>query len=355
MPFFSVIVPVYNVERYLSDCLVSLETQSFRDWECICVDDGSTDKSASILVAIVRRDARIRIVHQRNDGVSRARNRALDRVAGHFFLFLDSDDGLFRNALQCCVNILSSRQYEALYTPQSVVPAIDDMAFVPRTEVLCVQVERSVENSTDRLNLLLHGGFGVPWGKVFLTQTYGSYRFPKHLMMMEDLVFWEQTLERPGRWGVLSSSFYVYRHRIGSVTRTASIGKSFSAVKSIVQIAEHLESVWHANAKQWHSFWTRTGGIYENYVERLMHFWPDLPPEVRSELLVVMRRLEVLLANGGIGAPFRFRRRLLSRGCYGVVHWITMFCNLWMAGVARLGQVNRVFCHARSFLSARTI
>ena len=78
-PFFSVIVPVYNVAPYLGECLDSVLAQTFADWECLCTDDGSKDGSDLILDAYARRDPRFRIVHQPNAGVSAARNRALDR------------------------------------------------------------------------------------------------------------------------------------------------------------------------------------------------------------------------------------------------------------------------------------
>lgn len=78
-PFFSVIVPVYNVAPYLGECLDSVLAQTFTDWECLCTDDGSKDGSDLILDAYARRDPRFRITHQPNAGVSAARNRALDR------------------------------------------------------------------------------------------------------------------------------------------------------------------------------------------------------------------------------------------------------------------------------------
>lgn len=91
-PFFSVIVPVYNVAPYLEECLDSVLAQTFPDWECLCTDDGSKDGSDLILDAYARRDPRFRIVHQLNAGVSAARNRALDRLRGQWVGFLDGDD-----------------------------------------------------------------------------------------------------------------------------------------------------------------------------------------------------------------------------------------------------------------------
>ena len=91
-PFFSIIIPVYNVAPYLRECLDSVLAQTFTDWEAICVDDGSTDDSGAILDEYVARDKRFRVIHQKNAGVSAARNRALQVALGEWITFLDGDD-----------------------------------------------------------------------------------------------------------------------------------------------------------------------------------------------------------------------------------------------------------------------
>lgn len=98
--YFTVIIPVYNVESYLCDCLDSVVNQTFPDWEAICVNDGSTDGSAAILDEFAAKDNRIRIVTQSNSGLSAARNAGLDIAKGDYILFLDSDDWLEQNALE---------------------------------------------------------------------------------------------------------------------------------------------------------------------------------------------------------------------------------------------------------------
>ena len=98
--FFSIIIPVYNVEPYLRECLDSVLAQTFPDWEAVCVDDGSTDGSAAILADYAARDSRIRIVTQPNGGLSAARNTGLDYARGDYILFLDSDDWLGHKALE---------------------------------------------------------------------------------------------------------------------------------------------------------------------------------------------------------------------------------------------------------------
>ena len=93
-PFFSLVIPVYKVERFLPDALDSVREQTFTDYEVFCVDDGSPDGSGALLDEAARGDGRLRVIHQRNAGVSAARNRALDHVRGSYVLFLDPDDAI---------------------------------------------------------------------------------------------------------------------------------------------------------------------------------------------------------------------------------------------------------------------
>ena len=91
-PDISIIVPVYNVERYLDECLDSLLEQTHRNIEIICVNDGSTDSSLRILERRASEDGRIRVISQENAGVAHSRNIALDAAQGDYVLFVDSDD-----------------------------------------------------------------------------------------------------------------------------------------------------------------------------------------------------------------------------------------------------------------------
>lgn len=91
-PAISIVMPVYNAEPWLRDCLDSIVAQTFTGWECICVDDGSTDGSPAILDEYASKDSRFRIVRQRNEGPGPARNHALDLAKGRFVCFMDPDD-----------------------------------------------------------------------------------------------------------------------------------------------------------------------------------------------------------------------------------------------------------------------
>lgn len=108
-PLVSVLIPLYNVERYLDDCVRSVVAQTHRDLEIVLVDDGSTDRSGAICDAWAARDARVRVVHTANRGVAAARNRGLDEARGDVVCFVDSDDWIERDLVERVVRIMERR------------------------------------------------------------------------------------------------------------------------------------------------------------------------------------------------------------------------------------------------------
>ena len=110
----SVIIPVYNVEKYLKDCLDSLVNQSFEDLEIICVNDGSTDDSLNILNECRNSDSRIRIITQENRGLGAARNTGLDNAEGKYVYFIDADDYLDLNAFEKFYQISQEKDLDLL-------------------------------------------------------------------------------------------------------------------------------------------------------------------------------------------------------------------------------------------------
>ena len=100
MPRFSIIVPVYNVAKYLRGCLASIQSQTLTDFECLLVDDGSTDASAAIIDEIATADPRFKAFHKQNGGVSSARNMGLDHAQGEYICFVDADDTIASTYLE---------------------------------------------------------------------------------------------------------------------------------------------------------------------------------------------------------------------------------------------------------------
>lgn len=112
----SVIIPVYNVEQYVDECLASVCSQTIADMEIICIDDGSTDGSLTLLKTWERKDSRIRLLcNDRNRGLSYTRNCGLKNAQGKYIYFLDSDDKLFPNALEYLYNLAEKEKTDCIF------------------------------------------------------------------------------------------------------------------------------------------------------------------------------------------------------------------------------------------------
>lgn len=121
MPKISVIITVYNVEKYLSRCLDSVVNQTFKDLEIICVNDGSTDNSAEILDRYASKDKRIIIINQKNGGLSAARNTGLRHASGQYIGFVDSDDWIDIDYYECLIGLAEKNNADIVMAGMRVV------------------------------------------------------------------------------------------------------------------------------------------------------------------------------------------------------------------------------------------
>ncbi len=122
-PLISVIVAVYNMEKYLGNCLDSLVNQTFKDIEIICVNDGSNDNSLSILEEYAAKDKRVIVINQENKGLGGARNTALDVACGKYFCIVDSDDFLDLDSLELRYNAIKKYNCDCVFVDYNIVSA----------------------------------------------------------------------------------------------------------------------------------------------------------------------------------------------------------------------------------------
>lgn len=108
--FVSIVVPVYNVSLYVRECIESIQNQTHQNFECLLVDDGSTDDTITILEQLIKNDVRFQLIKQKNSGPAKARNKALKKVTGDYILFVDSDDKLEKNATEKLVSAANKHQ-----------------------------------------------------------------------------------------------------------------------------------------------------------------------------------------------------------------------------------------------------
>lgn len=183
MPRISVICPVYNGEKTLGRCLQSLCAQTFSDWECIVIDDGSTDGSPALLRALT--DARFRVLTIPNGGVSRARNLGLDQAQGEAITFLDCDDWLE----PCALETLWSLYAQADMAIAHLVMEDASGMRLPRSPAAHAAPWRPSPEETARAVFR-----GVPFGgylhaKLLRRERIGALRFDEDVSIYEDMLF----------------------------------------------------------------------------------------------------------------------------------------------------------------------
>ena len=234
MPKVSVIIPVYNVEKYLGECLDSVLRQTLKDIEIICVNDGSTDGSAVILAEYAQKDPRIRIITQPNAGLSAARNAGMDVASGKYIYFLDSDDWIVDDAMEKCYAISERDDLDQLvfgcetHVAKDVCCVIDrEMARLKEAyyridETLCGKVFAGA----DLLSMLLSKRryfAAVPLRFMRLDAIRAAaLRFPDKLIH-EDEYFTPLSLLASQRAEIVCDKFYRRRLRMDSIETVRSV------------------------------------------------------------------------------------------------------------------------------------
>lgn len=225
MSEISIVIPVYNVEPYLRECLDSVLAQSFRDLEIICVDDGSTDGSSAILDDYARRDARIRIICQANGGLSAARNTGMDAAAGKYLYFLDSDDMIAQNAMERLHDVAEERDVDQILFGTELVLDSDlisraDLDRMVRYYAVPEELANQPTDGADLFSRLIERDAffaSVPL-RFFLRESIPSWlRFPPGLLH-EDNYFSPLALLQAHNAIAIPDQFYRRRIRQGSIT-----------------------------------------------------------------------------------------------------------------------------------------
>ncbi|MBF0778478.1 glycosyltransferase family 2 protein [Streptococcus cuniculi] len=240
MATISVIVPVYNGEKYVANCVESILKQTYQEIEILLINDGSTDRTALIVEQLRVKDSRIRVLHKKeNGGIGAARNSALAMATGDYLVFVDSDDWIDPNHIEDLYGLLQRTgsdvavanftqydegtgrynlhiteqdYYEAVYTPE---------------EWFAFQYGHG-----HNLSLC----FTVPWGKMYKKDLFETVLYPTDTWADDDFTTWKLYL-MADKIAYMHRSSYLYRVNEGSMTQVADQATIFSATP----VAERLE------------------------------------------------------------------------------------------------------------------
>lgn len=224
----SVIIPVYNVSAYLRAGLDSLLAQTVKDWTAVCVDDGSTDGSGAILDEYAAKDARIKVVHKRNGGLSSARNVGIDASEGEVILFMDPDDIVSQNWIACLESGIEGVDFawggfESDSDGRKTVHVPTDVGVVYESFGLKNRVWRAVfgYRLRDIFRGCLPGGlwkrcgreFGSVCWRAFRRSVLGDLRFDEAVRLYEDAIFLSEYALRAKTMRIVGDTGYCYHIR----------------------------------------------------------------------------------------------------------------------------------------------
>ncbi len=216
-PFFSIVVPVYNVEKYLASALGDLRSQTFLDWEAIIVDDASPDGSRNIAQSFVDLDPRFRIVsHDTNRGLSAARNTGIDEAKGKYIWFPDPDDRYSCLLLETVANTIQE-QGSSVVLVGHTENYFDHRGKIYKKRNFQVHGGSFDKQSLRKLVLCLelNTQYGYAWNKIY-SATYikkNNLMFESNLPLIEDIIFNIQAFQNLSRLSIVEDSLYFYSKR----------------------------------------------------------------------------------------------------------------------------------------------
>lgn len=232
MPKISIIVPIYKVEKYLSRCVDSILNQTFTDFECILVDDGSPDNCPEICDEYAKRDKRIRVIHKQNGGLSDARNAGIDIAQGEYFGFVDSDDWIHPQMYEILYNsiarknvLLSVCAYEQV-EEERTFEKIENPIF-------------EIENGMDFL-VNDHVTAVVAWNKLYHKSLFDDIRYPIDKLHEDEFVTY-RILYKSGNIAFCRKKMYMYFMNPEGITKGDFSPKHLDALDALEERIRFFE------------------------------------------------------------------------------------------------------------------
>ena len=239
LELISVIVPVYNVEKYIRECLDSIVNQTYKNLQIILVDDGSTDNSGKICDEFAKKDSRITVVHQENQGAGAAKNTGLELIEGEYFSIIDSDDYIDLSMYEKMVSLM--KQYDS-----DIVQCLFKQVYV--NKIIMRQYSTLKKSCTvlTRQKYLQHflsdWKFAIFATKIFKTSLLGGVRFPVG-RKIDDEFFTYKLVCNAKRIVNTTEPFYIYRMRKSSgMNNNAKNRLIYDRIDCFVERYEYVSS-----------------------------------------------------------------------------------------------------------------
>lgn len=242
----SIIIPVYNVEKYIYRCVDSVLAQTYDNLEIILVDDGSTDRCPDICDEYAKRDDRIAVIHKQNGGLGYARNSGFEKSSGEFIMFVDSDDYLSEDAV------------EVLY--DRITAGGSDLAVGKHTDIYedgstnstyCSRMTDEVYSAREALSKMGDDNY-IPvaaWGKLYRRKILSGISYPS-LKCGEDLWVYPYIIEKCNSVSVVNKTGYYYFQRANSIMHKKSERAKYDELDAILHITRYFYDSGYVSSSQ---------------------------------------------------------------------------------------------------------
>ncbi len=300
----SIIVPVYKVEDYLPRCIDSIIQQTYHNIEIILVDDGSPDKSGKICDKYAQKDTRIRVIHKKNGGQADARNIALDKATGEYIVFVDGDDFVAEDYVECLYALVANGKAQIGITlaqifEEGTIPLVDNRKNVPVNMMDCNQAIISMFYQKDFDT--------APWGKIFQKDLFREMRFPT-LRAYEDLGLIYRLIQRCTNVAFCKRKTYYYLLRKSSTEGSPfNPNKYDSAIKILAQLEQDRREMSPAVQR----------ALDCRMLSFLFHVLLEIPKDYPEMRMNLMRKIKILRNLVMFDKNARKKARLAALLSYG--------------------------------------
>lgn len=338
----SIIVPVYNIAQYLNDCVQSVLTQSFQGWELILVNDGSTDRSATLCEEWVKKDHRIRVIHKTNGGLSDARNAGLLEAKGEYIHFLDGDDYYVSdNVLQTLIEQVGQYQY-------------------PDTLLFC-RVDKYEDTGKENKERPYNTDFinqssstTIIFEHLLCTQRFNMsacFQILRRELLMENRIFFEKGLRNEDiDWSIALWQYlktvravncygYCYRHRSNSITTTYSLDD--------IQSYKFMFDKWYKRLGQVNNILSQLQLNYLAFIyPTLLYAYFYLPLKERGAAKAMMKEMKYILEFSNTiksnRVVYLFKYIGFAATLYLMSAYKVFKCNGWSKGCKLIRKGERI-------------
>lgn len=252
-PYVDIIIPVYNVEKYLPICLDSVAKQTYKNINVYLVDDGSTDNSGSICDNYVSGKSNFNVIHQKNMGLSGARNTGIDASNADYVCFMDSDDWIDINTIEILMD-------KMLHDDTDIIccNSIDEYTEVGKCLIYDKDLKTEVYKGDDIVKKYLNRKINTSaWGKVYRRNLFKDIRFPVG-KLHEDLAVMIDLLKLCNKVAYVSAPLWHYRQRTGSITKQHYKHANFDLFDNLQHIKGQLNGKYEKEFEGFYAFYLKS-------------------------------------------------------------------------------------------------